>query len=62
MPATHTDRALPTDINSLPLISDDECVSRLAAAVKTHDRDLDDDDHLDEVALLIGRLAVPIEI
>lgn len=62
MPATHTDRALPTDINSLPLISDDECVSRLADAVRTHDRDLDDDGHLDEVALLIGRLAVPIEI
>jgi hypothetical protein len=58
MPAIHTDRALPvTDINSLPLISDDECVTRLAAAIETHDSD-----HLDEVALLIGRLAVPIEI
>ena len=57
MPATHTDRALPTDINSLPFISDDECVSRLAQAVEEHDSD-----HLDEVALLIGRLAVPIEI
>ena len=57
MPATHTDRALPTDLNSLPFISDDECVSRLAQAVKEHDSD-----HLDEVALLIGRLAVPIEI
>lgn len=62
MPALHTDRALPTDIHSLPLISDDECVSRLAAAVETHEREHDDDDHLDEVALLIGRLAVPIEI
>jgi hypothetical protein len=57
MPATHTDRALPTDLNSLPFISDDECVTRLAQAVKEHDSD-----HLDEVALLIGRLAVPIEI
>ncbi|WP_199712065.1 hypothetical protein [Tardiphaga sp.] len=57
MPATHTDRALPTDINSLPYISDDECVTRLAQAVEAHDSD-----HLDEVALLIGRLAVPIEI
>lgn len=62
MPALHTDRSLPTNIQSLPMISDDECVSRLAAAVTTHDRELDDNDHLDEVALLIGRLAVPIEI
>ncbi|UGV26650.1 hypothetical protein E0H22_13725 [Rhodopseudomonas boonkerdii] len=62
MATTHTDRALRTDINSLPFISDDECLSRLAAAVQTHDRDRDADDHLDEVALLIGRLAVPIEI
>jgi hypothetical protein len=58
----HTDRALPTDIGSLPHISDDECVTRLAAVVETHDQDLDDTDHLDEAALLIGRLAVPIEI
>jgi hypothetical protein len=57
MPATHTYRALPTDLNSLPFISDDECVTRLAEAVEAHDSD-----HLDEVALLIGRLAVPIEI
>lgn len=57
MPALHTARALPTDIHSLPQISDDECVSRLAAAVEDHDND-----HLDEVALLIGRLAVPLDI
>ncbi|RYX85137.1 MAG: hypothetical protein EON84_22990 [Bradyrhizobiaceae bacterium] len=62
MPNVHTERSLPTDINALPLISDDECVMRLAAAVQTHDRDHDDNDHLDEVAMLIGRLAVPIEI
>jgi hypothetical protein len=58
MPAMHTDRALPvTEINSLPFISDDECVTRLAAAVEEHDSD-----HLDEVAGLIARLAVPIEL
>lgn len=38
------------------IISDDECVSRLARAVAEHD-----DHRLQEVALLIGRLAVPIE-
>ena len=58
----HTDRALPTDIGSLPHISDDECVSRLATVVETHKHDRNDTDHLDEAALLIGRLAVPIEI
>ena len=40
----------------LPLMSDDECLRRLAKAVEEHDSD-----HLDEVALLIGRLAVTIE-
>ena len=39
-----------------PMISDDECVSRLARAVAEHD-----DRQLNEVAQLIGRLAVPIE-
>lgn len=38
------------------VITDDECVSRLAHAVEEHN-----DDQLREVALLIGRLAVPIE-
>ncbi len=37
-------------------ITDDECVSRLARAVAEHD-----DQRLPEVALLIERLAVPIE-
>lgn len=37
-------------------ITDDECVVRLARAVDEHD-----DQRLQEVALLIGRLAVPIE-
>jgi hypothetical protein len=66
MPALHTDRALPvTDLHSLPFISDDECVVRLAAVVKHHDSDHvpdSDSDHLDELAALIGRLAVPIEL
>ena len=39
-----------------PEMSDDECLVRLAQAVAEHDSD-----HLDEVARLIGRLAVPIE-
>jgi hypothetical protein len=44
---------VPDDIVSL---SDDECVARLARAIEKHDLD-----HLDEVAKLIGRLAVTIE-
>ena len=44
---------VPSDIVSL---SDDECVARLARAVEKHDSN-----HLDEVARLIGRLAVTIE-
>lgn len=40
----------------VPVISDDECMSRLAHAVAEHD-----DRRLTEVAQLIGRLAVPIE-
>jgi hypothetical protein len=39
-----------------PAVSDDECLSRLASAVAERD-----DRRLDEVAQLIGRLAVPIE-
>jgi hypothetical protein len=37
-------------------MSDDECLVRLARAVEAHDSE-----QLDEVARLIGRLAVPIE-
>ena len=44
---------VPSDI---PALSDDECLLRLARAVAEHDSD-----HLDEVARLIGRLAVTIE-
>jgi hypothetical protein len=39
-----------------PLMSDDECLRRLAGAVEEHDPE-----HLEEVARLIGRLAVTIE-
>jgi hypothetical protein len=44
---------VPSDI---PALSDDECLVRLAQAVAEHDSE-----HLDEVARLIGRLAVTIE-
>jgi hypothetical protein len=44
---------VPNDIVSM---SDDECVARLARAIEDHDSS-----HLDEVAQLIGRLAVTIE-
>jgi hypothetical protein len=40
----------------VPAMSDDECLVRLAQAVENHDSD-----YLDEVARLIGRLAVTIE-
>jgi hypothetical protein len=45
--------AVPTE---LPDLSDDECLTRLARAVAARDSE-----HLDEVARLIGRLAVTIE-
>ena len=44
---------IPRDLLAL---SDDECLTRLAKAVEEHDSA-----HLDEVAKLIGRLAVTIE-
>jgi hypothetical protein len=44
---------VPSDI---PTISDDECLARLQRAVEERDSG-----HLDEVARLIGRLAVTIE-
>lgn len=57
MPITHADPAIPSIVPAnMPPISDDECLARLARAVKDHD-----DSRLDEVARLIGRLAVPIE-
>ena len=61
MSAFHTDHAAA--LRALPPISDDECVTRLAAVVDHHVRDhTPDEDHLDELAGLIGRLAVPIEL
>jgi hypothetical protein len=44
---------VPSDI---PAMSDDECLLRLAREIEAHDSG-----HLDEVARLIGRLAVTIE-
>ena len=49
-------RPAPSTVPDTPEMSDDECLVRLAQAVAEHDSD-----HLDEVARLIGRLAVPIE-
>ena len=61
MSALHGHHA--TTLQSLPFISDDECLVRLAAVVEHHTSDhLPDDEHLDELAGLIGRLAVPIEL
>ena len=59
MPELQTDlvRPMPSIVPSdVPAMSDDECLVRLAQAVKDHDCD-----RLGEVARLIGRLAVPIE-
>jgi hypothetical protein len=44
---------VPADV---PAMSDDECLVRLAQVVDSHDSE-----ELDEVARLIGRLAVTIE-
>ena len=57
MPAIHSDRAMPSIVpGDAPSMSDQECLVRLARAVRDHD-----DEKLDEVARLIARLAVPIE-
>ena len=59
MSDTETDliHAVPSIVPSnIPALSDDECLVRLAQAVQEHDSE-----HLDEVARLIGRLAVTIE-
>jgi hypothetical protein len=44
---------VPSDV---PTLSDDECLARLQRAIEEQDSG-----HLDEVARLIGRLAVIIE-
>ena len=59
MPEAQTDliKLVPSIVPSdIPAMSDDECLIRLARAVENQDSE-----HLDEVALLIGRLAVTIE-
>jgi hypothetical protein len=59
MPDIQTDRLRPVPsivASDLPAISDDECLLRLARAVEARDSA-----DLDEVARLIGRLAVTIE-
>jgi len=50
-------RPMPSIVPSdLPAMSDDECLIRLAQALEEQDSE-----QLDEVARLIGRLAVTIE-
>ena len=50
-------KAMPSIVpGDIPLLSDDECLIRLAQAIEDHDSE-----HLDELAQLIGRLAVTIE-
>ena len=59
MPVVLTDlvKPVPSIVPShIRTLSDDECLIRLARAVAEHDSD-----RLDEVARLIGRLAVAIE-
>ena len=59
MPAIASERmrVMPSIVPSdIPNLSDDECLLRLARALREHDSE-----HLDEVAQLIGRLAVTIE-
>jgi len=55
---TDSIKAVPSIVPSdIPGMSDDECLDRLARAVAHPDSD-----HLEEIALLIGRLAVTIEM
>jgi hypothetical protein len=50
-------KAVPSIIpGDIPVMSDDECLVRLAQAVREHNSE-----QLDELARLIGRLAVTIE-
>jgi hypothetical protein len=52
-PFKATPSIVPGDI---PAMSDDECLLRLAQVVRSQESG-----HLDEIAMLIGRLAVTIE-
>jgi hypothetical protein len=59
MPDIQTDLARPVPSivpSDIPAMSDDDCLLRLAEALEDHDSE-----RLDEVARLIGRLAVTIE-
>ena len=59
MPVIQTDFSRPTPsivLSDIPALSDDECLIRLAQAVRQHDTD-----HLEEVARLIARLVATIE-
>jgi hypothetical protein len=59
MPVIQTDFSRPTPSivpSDIPALSDDECLIRLAQAVREHDTE-----HLEEVARLIARLLVTIE-
>jgi hypothetical protein len=59
MPDIHTDlmKAAPSIVpRDIPVMSDDECLARLVQAVTKQESD-----DFDELARLIGRLAVTIE-
>jgi hypothetical protein len=59
MPQIQTDpmRSPPSFVpHGIAAMSDEECLDRLAQAVRQHDSE-----HLDEVARLIARLVVTIE-
>ncbi len=59
MPDVQIDHSqLPPSIRpaNIPGLSDDQCIELLAQAVERHDSA-----QLDDVAALIGRLAVPLE-
>jgi hypothetical protein len=56
LPTELPSTTLSISLGDIPVMSDDECLVRLAEIVSEHDSE-----HLDEAAQLIGRLAVPIE-
>ena len=56
VPAHRAKRAPSIQPTDIPELTDDECLALLARAVERHDSA-----RLDEVAALIGRLAVAIE-
>jgi hypothetical protein len=60
MPDRPTAESVPPPGDDQASISDDECLQRLAEAVQHHDAS-QQTEPLDEVARLIGRLAVTIE-